>query len=354
MNLAKNISLALALLFGAAVTGCAADAPTSDDPSDPNDPNDPVDPPLPENVDASGRYQLKSSIDLAQNAPGKAGDVARIIIDATNDPDDPVNWIIDRVIDQTSGTFKSFLQGSKPFVAGYLNDRLLEIAPDFVNTMLVVGNDFGEATKTFGLTETLDVSASGDGWLATRTVMGARFKIDNVESEYAFADFGATNAVAEGVGVTVEPSGKITLADHKINLAYGQVLRIALDGAIIPAVDPSAQNLAQLFQNQVNCQVVGEAIDQACRDAFGFSPGVSTFRTACTVGLQKAADFVYGKIAEIDGSALELGVTGTAKALDKDGNNQLDTIQTGTWAGTMSYAGTPATLTGATFFGARQ
>jgi hypothetical protein len=351
MKTIANSSFALALLLGAAVTGCAADV--SDDPNDPNNPDPDVEP-LPEDVDASGRYQIKSSIDLAQNAPGKAGEIARTFIDATNDADDPTSWILDQVINaMPSGTVKNLLQTSKPFVAGFLNDRLLDIAPDFVTTMLTLSNDFGEAATTFGLNEELEISKSGDGWLATHTVVGARFKINNVESEYAFADFSTDNVAVSGVGITVETTGKLTLADHTVNLQYGKVLRIALDGAIIPSLDPSSQNLADLFQNQVNCQAVAEAIDAAVRDAIVFSPGVTVFKTACTLGLQKGADLIYGKLAEIDGSALELGIAGTAKALDKDGNDQLDTIQSGTWAGSMSYAGTPATLTGATFFGAR-
>lgn len=351
MSLAKPLALVLAFTAGA----CAADV-ASNPPGDPSDPGnpDPDDPPLPPDVDASGKYQLKSSIDLAENAPGKAGDVAREFIKATDDADDPTSYLLDLVINSmSSGTFKSLLQGSKPFVAGYLNDRLLEIAPDFVTTMLTIGNDFGQASKTFGLDETLDVTKAGGAWVGTHSVVGARFKIDNVETDYAFADYNTEAVTVPNVGMTIDPTGKLTLADHKVPLAYGKVLRIALDGAIIPSLDPAAHNLGDLLQHQVNCQVVGEALDQACSDAIGFSPGVGTFRTACTVGLQKAADTIYAKIADIDSSALELGITGTAKALDKDQNNQLDTIQTGTWAGTMSYAGTPATLTNATFFGAR-
>jgi hypothetical protein len=220
--------------------------------------------------------------------------------------------------------------------------------------MLVVGNDFGEAAKSFGLDETLEVSGSAGSYTAKKTILGARFKINNVESDYAFADFAAEPIVVEGIGLQVEAgSGKITLANHTVGLKYGAILRVALDGAIIPAISPGSANLGQLFTNLVNCQVVGEQMHAATLDLVGFSPGVSLYRTACQVGLQKAAELVYNKMAEIDGTALELGITGTAKALDKDADNRIDTIQTGKWEGSMSYAGTPATLTGATFFGAR-
>ncbi len=346
-------NLALAFLLGAAVTGCAAQA--VDEPSDPGDPNNPPVDPLPENVDAAGKYQIKSSIDLAQNAPGKAGEVARAIIDATDDADDPTSWILDQAINALpDGTIKDFASGAKPFIAGFLNDRLLEIAPDFVTTMITVGNDLGQAAKSFGLEETLEISGTAGNYTAIHTVRGARFEIDGVETPYLFSDYGTQDVVVSNVAMSVDPdSAKITLANHAVPLAYGQVLRIALDGAIIPSLDPSAQNLADLLQNQVDCQVVGEAIDDAVRDQIGFSPGVSVFRSACNLGLEKAADLIYNKLADIDGSVLELSLDGSARALDKDGDNRIDTIQTGTWAGTMSYAGTPADLTDATFFGTR-
>ncbi|HEU0034273.1 MAG TPA: hypothetical protein VFQ53_26805 [Kofleriaceae bacterium] len=348
-------SFAFALLLGAAVTGCAASAPDpSDDPSDPSNPGDP-DQPLPPDVDASGKYQVRSQINLAENAPGKAGDVVRTIIAATDEADDPTKWILEQVIDNIgSGTIRNLLNGAKPFIAGYLNDRLLDIAPDFVTTMVTMGNDFGQAAQSFGLNETIELSKTGGGYTATRTVLGAHFKIDAAESDYAFADYGTQNVVTSGVSATLEPAtGKLTFGDHKVGLPYGAMLRIGLDNAIIPLLDPSASNLLELLQHQVDCYAVGYYVDEAAYNAFGFSPGPGTFEAACDVGLQKAADLIYSKIADIDGSALELGVTGVAKALDKNGDKQLDTIQTGKWEGNMSYAGTPATLTDATFYGSR-
>jgi hypothetical protein len=350
----KSLSkFAFVLSLGTAITACASDPADPNDPSDPSDPNDP-DPPLPENVDASGKYSMKSTYDLATNIPGKAGEVANMIIASTDEGADPTKWILEQVVNSmSSGTFKSIIQGAIPFVSGYINDRLLDIAPDFVSTMIAVGNDFGQVSKNFGLNETLEVTKSGDGWVAKHTVVGARFKIDGVEADYPFADFNTPNVEVASVGMQLDTTGKLTLADHKIPLAYGKVLRIAMDGAIIPSLDPGAANLAQLLQHQVDCNVVGQAMNDAAIDLIGFGPGAGLFAGACNVGLQKAADLIYAKLGEIDGNALELGITGVAKALDKDGNDQIDTIQTGTWTGTCSYAGTPAPLSTATFFGAR-
>jgi len=346
----RSSTILSTLLFAAA--GCAADAPSDvggDDDVDGGD--DVVDPAT---VNAAGKYSLRSQFDLATNAPGTAGDVVNTFIAATDDPDDPTSWMLDQVINaMDDGWVKDFVEGSKPFISGYINDRLLEIAPDLVDKMILIGRDLGDVTKNFGLNETLEVSGSPGAYTATRAVLGTHFKINNVESDHAFADYGGAPIVVTGVGTSIETGGKIAVADHKVPLTYGKVIRIALDGMIVPALQPGASTLNDLFTQSVNCEIVGEQIDQACRDYFGFSPGVSTFRNACTSGLNAAAGFIYSKIDGIDGTALELGMTGNARVLDKDNDNNIDTMQTGAWSGTASYAGTPAPLTGATFYGSR-
>ena len=154
-TLTKNLAFAFTLALGAAVTGCAADSP-DDDPNNPDNPTNPDG--TPKQLDASGTYQMRSTFDLASNAPGKVGDVTRAIIDMTDSPEDPTLWVIDQLISQMpDGTFKNVLNGSKGFIAGYVNDRLLEFAPDFVSTFVQVGQDFGQIAKNFSLNETLEV-----------------------------------------------------------------------------------------------------------------------------------------------------------------------------------------------------
>jgi hypothetical protein len=340
----------------ALITACASDSATApDDPSLPNpDDPSPIDP-LPVDTDATGTYALKSTYDLATNAPGRAGEVARAIIAATDDPDDPTSWLLDQAIAQIpNDRIRNFLAGVKPFVAQFLNDRLLDIAPDFVSTMVTIGNDFGQVSKSFGLDDTLVISKSADGLTAVHTVTGARFKIDNVESSYPFRDYAISDVTINGVGVAVETSGKVTLASHKVPLAYGAVLRVALDGAIVPSIDPSATGLGQLFEHQVNCSRFGEAIDDYVREELGFSLGTAAFSAACRAGMNAAATAIYSKIADLDGTALEFEIAGTARGLDKNGDHALDTIQSGAWTGTVSYGTTPAPLAGATFSGTRK
>src|SRR4051794_25312224 len=85
MKTASNLSLALALAFGFGIanTGCATDSP--DDMGDNGGGGDEGgggdDAPRP--MDATGKYQVRSTFDIASNAPGKVGEAANAIIAMT-------------------------------------------------------------------------------------------------------------------------------------------------------------------------------------------------------------------------------------------------------------------------------
>ncbi|MGN6108513.1 MAG: hypothetical protein ACTHU0_25635, partial [Kofleriaceae bacterium] len=301
MKTTRLLSSALFLTIAAA--GCAAERP--DDhigPPDDDDVNNPPDDqPVP--TTPEGRFAVQSKFDLATNLPGTAGTVIDYFISATDDPEDPTKFIVEQVVDALpNGSIKDTLRGAIPFVAGYLNDRLLDVAPDFVTKIVDVGDAFGQVTKNFGLNETLDIKASGS---TTKTVEGLHFKIDNVAMDFPFADFGIAVTKIEGLTVALAQTGKLTISQHAVPLKYGQVLKIAIDEAIIPLIDPSASNLGDLLHNVVDCEAVGRYVYEAIDIG---SP--STFESACNSGLTFAASALYGKLDSIDGSLVELQLTG--------------------------------------------
>jgi hypothetical protein len=353
MSSFKNFTFAFALAIGATAAGCAATTPGGGgdgsggggDGSGSGSSSKPLDP--------TGKYQLQSTFDISTNIPGTVGTVINDFIGATNGPNQPTQWILDQIIAQMgSGTLKTLLQSAEPFVAGYLNDQLLSIAPDFVSTILLVGNDFGDIAKHFGINSTLDVAGSGT-FTAVHTATGVHFKIDTTDMDFAFADYQVPNVVVNGVGITLDATAKLTVADHKLPLSYGKILRIGLDAAIIPLVDSNATNLQTLFADKIDCAAVGSAINDALSSQFGFGGGAGTWQTACNAGLQFGANAIYQKISAIDASALEFDLNGTAKAVDTNHDYKVDALQTGKWLGTLSYSGTPAPLSTATFTGAR-
>lgn len=340
----RNLSLTLLFALGAAATGCAADAvatPGDDDGSGSGGDGSGAVPLTPE-----GKFSVTNEFDVATNAPGTAGTVANYFIQATDDPDDPTKFIVDELIKALpNGTIKNALQSAAPFVAGYLNDRLLEVAPDFVGKIVDLGDKFGQVTKHFGTVEVLEINAQG---AATTTVTGLHFKIDNVDQDFAFKDYGLDETKVTGLMVTLDTTGKLGISDHKVPLKYGQVLKIAIDQAIVPMIDPSASNLGDIFHSAVNCQAVGQYV----YDALGFgSP--STFESACNSGITAAGNAIYHQLEGIDAAALEFGIAGTARGLDKNHDGKMDDISTGLWTGTLSYAGTPAPLATAKFHGSK-
>lgn len=329
-------------------TGCATDEVA--DPSGDSDPNGSGDE-GPIATTAEGTFELHSKFDLATNIPGRAGNVTNIIISATDDPNDPVQYIYDTVVaGLPEGTIKNALKGAGPLVTGYLNDKVNEIAPSFYPRMVGLARAFGDISKNFGTTSRLEVVKSGNGYVARHITTGVEFKVvsggQTLELQFPFADYGMNNITVDNIPVALESSGKLTIQPHAINVSFGQVLRVGVDEMLIPLLDDEAANLGQLFTHLIDCHKVGLAV----YDALDLG-SVGAFEGACTAGLTAGANFIYQKIAEIDTNALELNVGGVAKAIDRNRDGKMDDLQRGAWTGTVKYATAPAPLGTATFSG---
>lgn len=338
--------ISLSMLFAVTVAGCSSDSPAGDDdvPGD-DDPMGPGEQPVP--LTPEGTFAVKSQFDLATNIPGKAGTVTTYFIQATDDPEDPTLFIVQKITEALpAGTIRDKIEQFTPLVAGYLNTKLLEIAPTFVTKVVDLGDAFGQVAKGFGTLETLEVSGEG---AAVKTVRGLHFKIDELEHEIAFADHGIAETRVTGLTVELEPNGKLDFSEHKVPLKFGQIAKLALDQVIIPMIDPSAANLTELLQNSVNCTKVGAFVFEKIQIG-----SASTFESACENGLKAGAGALYTLMDSVDTSALEFGLTGVARGVDKNRDGKMDEIVTGAWNGDIQYAGTPAPLSTAKFFGARK
>ena len=334
--------ISMSMLFAVTVAGCTSD-PQGDDAAGGGDQGS-IAQPVP--ATAEGTYAMESHFDLAANVPGTAGTITGYVIDATDSPDDPTLFIVQKLTAALpDGSIKNAIANATPFVAGYLNDKLLEVAPTFVTKMLAVARGFGDVAKDFGVTEVLEIDASGH---AVKTIKGLRFTIDGVEQELAFADYGIPETRVDGLEVTLSKTGTLAISEHKVPMKYGQVMRLALDQALIPLIDPASANLGQLFKSAVNCKAVGLHV----YNALGIG-SASTFEAACSAGLAAGATALYNLMNNIDGAALEFDLTGEARGVDRNRDGKMDEIVTGAWTGGMSYAGTPAPLAETRFFGAR-
>ncbi len=341
----RNLSKSLVLALGVVATGCAADAPGGDDDINPTNPTNPDEQPVP--LTPEGRFSVQSSFDAATNMPGTAGTVVNYFISATDEPDDPTKFIVEQLVNALpAGSLKNNVQNAIPFVAGYLNDRLLEVAPDFVDKIVEVGDAFGQVAKKFGTIETLDITAAG---AATKTVTGLHFNVDNVDLDFAFADHGIENVKIEGLTVSLEQTGKLTYSAHKMPLKYGAVLKLAMNNVIIPMIDPSVTDLEGLLKSMVNCTAVGQYVYEAVDIG-----SASTFESACNAGLKAGSTAFYRLLDNIDTAALEFDLqTGTARGIDRNRDGKMDDIQTGVYTGELKYHGQGAPLAEGKFFGTK-
>jgi hypothetical protein len=339
----RSPALALVLAFGTA-TGCAASSPQDDDYT-PGDGSGSGSADIP--LTAEGKFTIESTFDVATNLPGTAGEVINGIIDATDSPDDPTHWILDRLVNTLpDGSLKNTIKNAIPFLSGYLNDRLLSVAPQFVLTMRDVGNKFGQVARNFGTIETIEINAAGQ---ATKVVQGVQFTIDQVELPFMFKDYMMTDVTVMNVPVMLEPTGRLSIGEHKVGLTYGKLMRLALDEVVLPMIDPTAVTLTDLLKKSVNCQAVGQYIYEALDIGTA-----STFQAACTSGLQAAGGAVYSLINKVDDNAFELSINGIARGIDKNHDGKMDEIQTGAWTGTLGFASqTPVPLARGTFVGTK-
>jgi len=300
-------------------------------------------PPLPP-LDPTGTYDMDNEFDIVSGLPGAAGDVINGFIEMTDDPYDPATFFLDFLASEIdSGFIEDLLDAARPALDGIVNDLILSYSPDFVTKILAIGDKLGQVTRNFGLESTLKIEVvggiEGDDLGATHTVRGVTLKVDGIEYKYTMAELSMTNIVVQDVSILMESENKLAVADHSFPLSYGSVIMVALNEIIIPLIDPFASNLEELLSNLVNCYAVGIEV----ADFIGFgSPGL--YEGACEIGLSAAASELENQIRAIDDEAMVLSIHGDARPMDTNTDRKVDVLQNGHWEGTISYAGTPATL----------
>ncbi len=345
MKTARTLTAMFALSLGSlAAVGCAADAPDSgtEPEGGPTGPGPRGDDP----VDATGQYSMRSNFDIATNMPGKVGDAVNAFINATDGGNDPSEWLIDLMISKVGNSIvRGALNLMKPVLVQVMQQELNDIAPDLLMDLKTIGNDFRQMAQNLGTNEVLEISGSPGSYVAKHSVLGLHFKVDDQESDMAFAEFGVESIVVDSVKVELDAGGKLAIGTHVVPMGYGKLLRVGLDGRILPMIEPGVKNLGEFLAKKVNCARVGNLLSDAID--IPFTSGV--IESGCKAGLTVGAGFIYQKIADIDGNALEFGLTGTARALDKNDDGAVDYLEGGAWTGELKYAGVAAPLGTATF-----
>jgi hypothetical protein len=283
-------------------------------------------------LDATGSYRLESQFDLVDGVPGPVGDVVNALLDMTDDPTDPATWVIDQLLAQVNSTTVTNAIGSlRPGLDVALNEALLNATPDFVATIVNVGDDLGQVARRFGAVSTLTVGNDPDSGLVGAHAFDAfRVSVEGQDFEYSMSELELEQSRAERVKMILRGKTRLALARHELPVAYGHLLVFVLDHAIIPSIVPTAHDLGELLTGLVDCAQVGQLV--AAR--IGGPPLV--YEIACKAGLTVGGALIEEQLDGVQAQAM-LAIEGEARPKDDSGDGRIDRLDFGQWEGALTF-----------------
>jgi hypothetical protein len=268
----------------------------------------------------AGIFRVASVFDLAA-PPAAAQPLLAALVDATDDPDDPGRYLVERVIAALPAEVQPLARAFEPLLAACVQTELVHVAPKLVPALDEMARELAHYARHIETRELWRIALDGS---ATRVVTGFAFGSTYVPFDaVGVSDVSlATHAALDGE--------QLAIAQHSQPLVYGTLLRLALDRAVIPTVDAKASDLARVLRDLVDCDKLGASF----ANALGFGPP-SLYAAACDVALLEAADDFYARLTSLDASPVVLELAGSARALDTDYDGNMDVIEAGQWTGTI-------------------
>ncbi|HET7504954.1 MAG TPA: hypothetical protein VFK02_28215 [Kofleriaceae bacterium] len=291
----------------------------------------------------AGRFAVTSTVEFG--VPPPAAPVISELIAATDGPDDPTRYLVDRMVETLpDGTVKDIAIEAAPYVAAYLNSRLAEVAPRLTSGIHAIAGGLSRVAGRLETSETLVIDGSGGGM---RTITGARFDVAGAGLVVRFADAGLPDITAI-THVALDATGRVTFSDHTHAVPYSDLLRLGLDRAVVAAIEPTARDLSGALGALIDCDRLGVLID----DRVGLG-GPEIYATACRAAMTAIASELYALIDAIGSSPVALEVTGAADGVDRDGDGSMDELRAGSWAGSLTAGAAREPLGAASFSGQR-
>jgi hypothetical protein len=292
-------------------------------------------------IDPTGAYVLRSELHLATPLPGPAAAILADVRTATDDPDDPSRYLVDRMIAELpDGSVKTVAQGLAPYLAAYLQARLSEVAPRLLPGIHAVSDQLATFSQQLDLIEGIRIDADRNA-----VVVLTGLRVGKLDVPLAL---GGIPEPAVGARTTFA-AGALTIEDHRLAVPYSRLVRLALDAGIIPTVDPGAWDLPSLLHDLVDCDRLGQTVAEAAGGGFG-----AVYTEACEISLRAVASEWYEQLGALDGMTIDLAMHGDARGVDLDQDGHMDAIANGIWSGTIGPQGGEVTLGGSTFEGQRQ
>jgi hypothetical protein len=290
--------------------------------------------------DPAGTYTVASELDIPE--PSDASAAFAPLVAASDGPDDPARYLVDRMIDQLPpGTAQTLARDAAPLLAAYLNDRLADVAPRLRAGLVALASGLEHVGHHLGTVELWQLDASGAG---TRTLVGARYAIAGATIDVRFVDRGLPDA-SSPIRTELDYTGRLTVDTHGLPLRYGSLVRAGLDRAVVPSIAPGTEDLGSALAQLVDCGKLGQLI--ADRLQLG-APAL--YRAACDAAANAIAQDVYTHLDALDAVTYELDLAGSVDAGDGNSDGRADVLRAGVWTGAVRSIGPigAATFTGQT------
>jgi len=300
-------------------------------------------------LDPTGRYELRSKLDIISGLDNDAGDVINTFIDMTDDPNDPATWIIDQGIKQLPKDVANVLKLFRGAIDPAVNKLIMDNAPAFVQDLKDMGEALGDVTRNFGAVSILDIKKAKAGdtddpdYLASHLMTGVFFDIRGTKYDWTLEELNVADVEAKEIPITKDNKNMLVIGNHAMPLTYGSIIVVALEQGIIPLFDDQADDLGDYLQNQVDCDKVGQSIYDNGGDEIPLT-SPSTYEGLCEFGLEATAGLIIDQILKIDDVGVQLDIKGIARPRDTDGDRKPDRLQAGKWSGYIDYAGSQAEM----------
>ncbi len=296
--------------------------------SEPEDRPDAMTEPAP--LDPIGVFEIRSTYSLAA-PPAIAAPMLAELAAATDGPDDPSRFMIDRLVARLpEGNVQIVAAAVAPYLAAYVQARIGAFAPRLAVGIRGLGDGLGQVARHFGTTEQLTIGADGR---ARRLITGLRFQprtnaTDAIAIDVPLAPLGIADiATSSNFALAAD---RLTLGEHSAELPYGAILRAGLDRAIIPRIVPGTSSLNEALVALVDCDHLGMLVAE-----YVGAGTPATYARACGVALTHLAAEIYERIGT---AGARMVVAGAARVIDLDGDGPVDVIASGTWSGTVGDA----------------
>lgn len=327
------LSSKAALALATCLVGCA------DDP----DATTPDGVPAPRPLDATGTFAVRSVFSMTA-PPSSATGVLVELAGATDGPDDPSRFLVDRLVARLpEGQAQVVAAAVAPYLAAYVQQRIDSFAPELAPGLRALADGVNRIARRFGTIATLRIEAqetidAPPQLQVTHTFTG--IVADDVV--VAFAPIGMADLTARTTATLLRlgepspspsPAGapeRLSISEHAVAFPYGALLRLGVDRAVVPRAVPGAHDLADAFDRLVDCDRLGEHV----ADYLGIgSPEL--YASACSVALVRLAAEIYTRLDVPD---VELSIAGHARAVDVDRDARVDALDAGVWTGRLGEA----------------